>query len=266
MRTSETIDELAEALSQAQAEITNPEKNAKNPHYKSNYADLAGVLATVRPAFSKVGLAVIQMPHTTESGNIALTTRIVHKSGQWVEDSLDIPMQGSNIAQAAGTVITYLRRYSLAAAAGVHQEDPDAQGLDGETTKLRDGADAIDEETVKGFANRMLQALNEDNPEYIVGRACIDQKDVWSLAHNGTRNKKNGYFSSKDKTTFGELSDKYLSIMTDYATQLDDATSSDDADQIRALLEELGDNHTDKGVVWHKVNNQTKQAIKALNS
>lgn len=138
MQTSSEINELAAALAEAQGEITNPEKNAKNPHFKSNYADLAGVLATVRPAFSKVGLSVVQMPHTTEKGNIAVTTRIMHKSGQWIEDCLDIPMQGNNIAQAAGSVITYLRRYSLAAAAGIHQEDADAQGLEGQAvTPLR---------------------------------------------------------------------------------------------------------------------------------
>lgn len=137
MKTSPEINELAEALSIAQGEISNPEKNAKNPHLKSNYADLGGVLATVRPVFAKVGLSVVQFPHSLENGNIALTTRLMHKSGQWLEDVIDIPLAGSNLAQAAGSIITYLRRYSLAAVAGVHQAEADAQDVMGPQQNLK---------------------------------------------------------------------------------------------------------------------------------
>jgi len=138
MKTSETINELATALSAAQGDISNPEKNAANPHFKSNYADLGGVLATVRPVFSKHGLSVVQFPHTTETGNIAVTTRVMHSSGQWLEDTLDIPLQGEkNLAQAAGSIITYLRRYSLAAVAGIHQADADAQDSAGPVVNMK---------------------------------------------------------------------------------------------------------------------------------
>lgn len=137
MKTSAEINELAEALSIAQGEISNPEKNAKNPHFKSNYADLGGVLDTVRPVFSKVGLSVVQMPRSLENGNICVTTRLMHKSGQWIESELDIPLTGSNAAQAAGSIITYLRRYSLAAVAGVHQADADAQDVQGPPQNLK---------------------------------------------------------------------------------------------------------------------------------
>ena len=137
MKTSEQINELATALAKAQGEISNPAKNAKNPHFKSNYADLAGVLSTVRPAFSAVGLSVIQFPHSMENGNIAVTTRIMHSSGQWLEDVIDIPLQGNNLAQAAGSIITYLRRYSLAAVAGIHQADGDAQDVEGKVQNIK---------------------------------------------------------------------------------------------------------------------------------
>ena len=36
------------------------QKNAKNPHFKSKYADLAELLNTVRPVFSSHGLAIVQ--------------------------------------------------------------------------------------------------------------------------------------------------------------------------------------------------------------
>ena len=124
MKTSENINELADALSQAQGEIQNPAKDSDNPFFKSKYADLADVLNVVRPAFSKVGLSVVQLP-SSKDGNIALTTRVMHKSGQWLEDEFNLPFQGKNIAQEAGKTISYMRRYALAAVAGVFQEDND---------------------------------------------------------------------------------------------------------------------------------------------
>jgi len=137
MITSNEINELATALCKAQGEISNPAKNAKNPHFKSNYADLGGVLDTVRPIFSSVGLSVVQFPHSLDNGNIAVTTRLMHTSGQWLEDVIDIPLQGNNLAQAAGSIITYLRRYSLAAVAGIHQADADAQEIQGSVQTMR---------------------------------------------------------------------------------------------------------------------------------
>lgn len=125
MKTSTELGELATALSKAQGIIQNPNKDAANPFFKSKYADLADVLNVVRPAFSSVGLSVVQMPVNAE-GNVGVVTRLMHSSGQWLEGAIDIPIQGKNIAQDAGSTITYLRRYALAAVAGVFQEDNDA--------------------------------------------------------------------------------------------------------------------------------------------
>jgi hypothetical protein len=127
MKTSEQINEIAEALAAAQGEILNPDKSAVNPFFKSKYADLAEVLNVVRPAFSKHGLSVVQMPYSSYDGGIGVTTMISHKSGQWMQGSLELPLQvAKNVNQDAGSAITYMRRYALAAAAGVAQEDLDA--------------------------------------------------------------------------------------------------------------------------------------------
>jgi|DEB0MinimDraft_10_1074344.scaffolds.fasta_scaffold05700_7 hypothetical protein len=127
MKTSENINEIAEALALAQGEIQNPAASTPNEFFKSKYADLAAILDIVRPAFSRQGLSVVQMPYRSEDGAVGVTTTISHKSGQWMQGSLELPLQQKkNIAQDAGSLITYLRRYALAAAAGVAQEDLDA--------------------------------------------------------------------------------------------------------------------------------------------
>lgn len=125
MKTSVELNELATALSIAQGKIQNPSKDSSNPFFKSKYADLATVLESVRPVFSEHDLSVVQMPFN-DGSNLGVTTRLMHKSGQWLEDSVSLPLQvKKNMAQEAGAVVTYLRRYALAALAGIYQDDPD---------------------------------------------------------------------------------------------------------------------------------------------
>jgi len=124
MRTSEAINEIAAAMAKAQMYIQNAHKDTKNPFFKSTYADLASVWDACRLPLSENGIAVFQMPTTTAEGAVAVTTRLAHSSGQWIEETMACrPAKGD--AQAMGSVVTYLRRYMLAAAAGVAPADDD---------------------------------------------------------------------------------------------------------------------------------------------
>ena len=53
-------ESFAAAIAAAQANMSNAIKNAKNPHFKSNYADLAAVRDVALPAFNAEGVAVLQ--------------------------------------------------------------------------------------------------------------------------------------------------------------------------------------------------------------
>lgn len=123
MNKTDSIAELAKALAKAQGEIENASKNAANPHFKSKYADLAEVLNTVRPVFSLHGLSVLQMP-SFDGGIASVETMLMHTSGEWISNTCSAPVS-KNDAQGVGSAITYLRRYSLAAFAGIAQEDDD---------------------------------------------------------------------------------------------------------------------------------------------
>lgn len=116
---------LFAALAQAQGEVENATKASTNPHFKSRYADLAEVLNTVRPVFTKHGLAIIQ---STESNGemVSVTTAIVHKEGGYVSSVAScVPAKWDG--QGVGASTTYLRRYALAAMCGIAQEDDDGQ-------------------------------------------------------------------------------------------------------------------------------------------
>lgn len=129
MNKSETIGELAKALATAQGEIENASKNAKNPHFKSNYADLAEVINTVRPIMSKHGISISQFP-AFEGGLASVETIVMHTSGEWMSGISSAPVTKQD-AQGVGSAITYLRRYSLAAIAGIAQEDDDGNNAVG---------------------------------------------------------------------------------------------------------------------------------------
>ena len=136
MQTSEQLNELASALSKAQGEITGALKSADNPFFKSKYADLAACWDAARGPLTANGLCVVQTPSTTEDGAVQVTTRLLHSSGQWIEDAMACRPAKAD-AQALGSITTYLRRYGFAAICGLAQVDDD-----GESAVDHDGQNA----------------------------------------------------------------------------------------------------------------------------
>lgn len=126
MRSSDDITNLAAALVHAQADMPNVPKETMGQvgNQKRSYADLATVTETVRPILAKHGLAYVQAPSDAGPGFVAVTTRLLHESGQWIEDTLSMPY-GNGGAQAVGSACTYGRRYSLMAMLGLAPEDDD---------------------------------------------------------------------------------------------------------------------------------------------
>lgn len=129
MQKSDSIKELATALAKAQGQLENASKSSTNPHFKSKYADLAEVINTVRPVFAEHGLSVMQCP-SFEAGVVSVETVVMHSSGEWMASTVSAPVSKQD-AQGVGSAITYCRRYSLAAVAGIAQEDDDANSAVG---------------------------------------------------------------------------------------------------------------------------------------
>ena len=132
MKTSETISNLAESLKTFQAKMVTLPKDASGYGYK--YTPLDTVVGAIRENLAAAGLSFVQMPSAApfEYGPdvVALTTRLMHVSGEWLEDTLIIPVPQvgkSNQAQAYGAALTYARRYALTSMLGiVADEDTDA--------------------------------------------------------------------------------------------------------------------------------------------
>ena len=124
MTHSEQINELAAALAKAQGQIEGAKKDSINPHFKNRYADLASVWDACREALTTNGLSVVQSAENCEAG-YGVTTMLLHTSGQWMRGTLYLK-PAKDDPQGAGSVLTYARRYALAAMVGIAPEDDDA--------------------------------------------------------------------------------------------------------------------------------------------
>lgn len=134
MLTSETTTSLFKAMIAAAPEISSIGKSKQAYGYK--YATLDALIDMLRSVLPKHGLWYVQMP-TRQNGVSTLTTRVIHDSGEWIEDTIemtDTELQGkANDTQRVGASITYYRRYALSAIFGVSADED----VDGNLNNIR---------------------------------------------------------------------------------------------------------------------------------
>lgn len=131
---SDTKASLYAALAKAQAEYAPAKKSseANAGSYKYRYATLDVVLDAITPALSENGLSRWwESGVTAENGHAIVTVRacIGHaESGQQIDAALSWPVPED--IQDFGGVLTYLRRYTMQAVAGIApDEDDDAANV-----------------------------------------------------------------------------------------------------------------------------------------
>lgn len=156
---SESIKELALALNKAQAEMSGAKKKESNPFFKSKYADLNAVVDAIRIPFCENGLSYSQFPIMQEN-KVGVETMLMHESGEWVSSVLLLPITKQD-PQAAGSAITYARRYSLQAIAGIPAEDDDGNSASGKNPNVDTIIKAVKNKDVK-FVMENWQGLIAD--------------------------------------------------------------------------------------------------------
>lgn len=166
---SENITELAQAYVQAWAEMNAAMENSVNPKMQYRYADMGAVLAAVKPALLKNGLAIMQFvsapqplpsekyfdaitptppgdkeaarlavdesfSHASRIASVSITTMLIHTSGQYIRSTVAMPlyrMAGLTPVQVFGLITTYLRRYAITALTCIYAGE-DNDGSDSE--------------------------------------------------------------------------------------------------------------------------------------
>jgi hypothetical protein len=194
MNHSDNIATLAAALVAAQNELGNPTNNTKNAFLGNSYFPLPDLIDHVKSVLKAHGLTVVQLP-TGNGGEAGISTTILHQSGEWISDTVTMPIEprkGNTLAQVAGGTITYLRRYSLAAALNIASEDDDGNhGQDPrrEQPKQEPKSEYVDYSRMNPrdmSAKQLAEAIKQeagDNEEWLeAARQAWDEKDKGRLA------------------------------------------------------------------------------------
>ena len=113
MKTSESIKTIIPAIIAFHGEMGKIIKTAENPFFKNKYASLPDILTGISEPLKNAGLAIMQFPKTTASGNV-LETVLLHVSGEWISEEYAMnPVKQD--PQSMGSAITYARRYAIGA-------------------------------------------------------------------------------------------------------------------------------------------------------
>lgn len=119
MKTSEQSNEIFLALIDLQGQLKpiSRSKVVKVKSFEFRYAPLDAITEYITPLMQQNGLAFLQAVDAD-----CLTTRIIHKSGQWIESDTFLNREQPNM-QGFGGEITYKRRYALCSLLGIVSDD-----------------------------------------------------------------------------------------------------------------------------------------------
>ena len=166
------MSKLSAALVAFQTECPSVAFDKTNPAFKSRYASLAAILKTIGPVLAKHGLAIVQFPVSAD-GKVGCVTRIVHESGESMEETLLLPLAKAD-PQGAGSAITYARRYGLSGALGIVADDDD----DGEAAMARTAAVSRSNTQPAPRAAAKAPAMSVENRDKIKHAAGIRAKEI----------------------------------------------------------------------------------------
>ena len=128
---------IAAALVSLSTKLEAVGKSSTNPAFKSKYASLDAILASIKPSLADCGLAVLfrQVPQEDFS-NVIVETLLIHESGCSISGFFAAPTQKKD-AQGVGSCITYLKRYGISAILALEtDDDDDGNSVSGTSVKV----------------------------------------------------------------------------------------------------------------------------------
>jgi len=119
------MKQIIQALIKFQTIVPKIQFDKTNPHFRSKYSSLSGIIETINDSLSKCELTFTQTFEVRDGHSILITT-LFHSSGESIKSEMkmiEIPDP-----QKTGSVITYFKRYSLMAILGLSsvEDDDDA--------------------------------------------------------------------------------------------------------------------------------------------
>jgi uncharacterized protein (DUF3820 family) len=120
--TPEFASAYVKAVSQTHAVVA----DAENPFHKNSYATLGAHISATKGIFAQNGLAIVQFPYG-DSHQVGINTMVIHKDGGYIQNYITLPVVDGVKGQDVGSLISYLRRYAIAAVANLATSDDDGE-------------------------------------------------------------------------------------------------------------------------------------------
>ncbi len=115
------MEQINKALVSFQGEFKGVTRDSQGHGYK--YTSLGNMINTIRPLMIKHGLCFM---HDYQHEEKQMVCKVIHSSGEMIESSVPFLIDQNGMQkgmQAIGASLTYARRYSLASALGIADED-----------------------------------------------------------------------------------------------------------------------------------------------
>lgn len=173
MKTSDTISEIAKALSLFQENALVLGKNSKG--YGYTYVSLDKIVSRCYPILAQCGLSISHV--LSSNGDIpVLCTILMHSSGEFISGAYPLEKVGlkqANDAQQYGAAIAYAQRYATVAILGLATSDDDAQCL------TRDQKHEDDSEQICiEIGKKILKISGSSSPQCIEARRIHADKSM----------------------------------------------------------------------------------------
>lgn len=139
-------------LLEFQTKVNAIKKDGNNPHFKSSYTTLNGILAEVKPLLSELGLLLTQ-PLSVDCVKTVITCI---ESGEEISSNIAIPT-GLN-PQQLGSAITYFRRYNIVSLLCLESTDDDGNDASKPIDKPALSADIL---------KKMITAIQDGNSDKV---------------------------------------------------------------------------------------------------
>ncbi len=177
-------ENISTALAKAQSQMRAAVINKTNPHFKNRYADLASVIEAIRKPFADNGLSFTHTMHTTEDG-FFLICMLRHISGEFVSSTYPLPINAK--PQELGSALTYGRRYTLSAIAGIAADEDD----DAELATKRNGTVTVEKEPTPISPQQLqdmadlMEAVGADVQKFLDYANVLRLADINTVNYDG---------------------------------------------------------------------------------
>lgn len=141
---SQKIDLLSKAFVKASAELLAVRADQKNTFLNTTFTSFGTIVEASKPVLASHGLAIQQWPVGDGKDSAGVRIRLLHESGQWQEDVIYLPLmerKGRTLTQEAGSILTYLKRYTWTSLLGMYTGEVDDDGGKPSETKTAPKAD-----------------------------------------------------------------------------------------------------------------------------